>query len=61
MNMLIVGDVYLFIGNCRCTSHMFGADCELEVCAPAFDEDCPTTGPPGGQKQAPKPRVGNHS
>ena len=40
---------------------MFGTDCELEVCTPAFDEDCPTTGPPGGQKQAPRPRVGNHS
>ena len=32
-----------------------------ELIAPAFDEDSTTTGPPGGQKQAPKPRVGNHS
>ena len=61
MNMLIVGHVYLSPGNWRCASHMFGTACELEVSAPALDKDCTTTGPPGCQRQAPKPRVGNHS
>ena len=40
---------------------MFGADCELEVCAPTLDEDCATASESGGQEQAPKSRVGDHS
>ena len=40
---------------------MLGADCELEVCAPALYKDCATTSESVGQEQAPNSRVGNHS
>ena len=60
MNMLIVGHVYPSPGDCRCASHMLRTDCELEVRASVLDQDCTAAGPSVGQKQAPKPRVGNH-